>query len=90
MPCDFHCYRDRNCIERMFNRMKQLRRTATCYDKEILPRFSLPRRHKALVTAFCEQNLDSLATCGWKDSGKILCVRYLRVASRRRKYQNLR
>jgi transposase len=31
--CDFHRYRDRNRIERMFNRLKQFRRIATRYDK---------------------------------------------------------
>jgi transposase len=32
-PCDFRRYRDRNRIERMFNRLKQFRRIATRYDK---------------------------------------------------------
>jgi len=32
-PCDFRAYRDRNRIERMFNRIKQFRRIATRYDK---------------------------------------------------------
>jgi transposase len=32
-PCDFIRYRDRNRIERMFNRLKQFRRIATRYDK---------------------------------------------------------
>ncbi|WP_258162864.1 IS5 family transposase [Rhizobium sp. TH2] len=31
--CDFRAYRDRNRIERMFNRLKQFRRVATRYDK---------------------------------------------------------
>lgn len=31
--CDFCQYRDRNRIERMFNRLKQARRIATRYDK---------------------------------------------------------
>ncbi|MBB4546233.1 MULTISPECIES: transposase [Rhizobium] len=31
--CDFKVYKDRNRIERMFNRLKQLRRIATRYDK---------------------------------------------------------
>jgi transposase len=31
--CDFRAYRDRNRIERMFNRLKQSRRIATRYDK---------------------------------------------------------
>ncbi|WP_246715478.1 transposase [Rhizobium sp. BK512] len=31
--CDYHAYKDRNRIERMFNRMKQFRRIATLYDK---------------------------------------------------------
>ena len=34
--CDFHAYRDRNRIERMFNRLKQSRRIATRYDKTAL------------------------------------------------------
>src|SRR6266481_152015 len=32
-PCDFRRYRDRNRIERMFNRLKQFRRIATRYHK---------------------------------------------------------
>ena len=31
--CDFKAYKDRNRIERMFNRIKQFRRIATRYDK---------------------------------------------------------
>lgn len=31
--CDFKSYKDRNRIERMFNRMKQFRRIATRYEK---------------------------------------------------------
>ncbi len=31
--CDFRVYKDRNRIERMFNRLKQFRRVATRYDK---------------------------------------------------------
>jgi Transposase DDE domain len=31
--CDFRAYKDRNRIERMFNRLKQFRRVATRYDK---------------------------------------------------------
>nr|WP_272939501.1 IS5 family transposase [Agrobacterium tumefaciens] len=31
--CDYHAYKDRNRIERMFNRIKQFRRIATRYDK---------------------------------------------------------
>nr|WP_245484568.1 IS5 family transposase [Rhizobium leguminosarum] len=31
--CDFEIYKDRNRIERMFNRLKQFRRIATRYDK---------------------------------------------------------
>ena len=30
---DFKAYKDRNRIERMFNRLKQFRRIATRYDK---------------------------------------------------------
>ena len=33
IACDFNAYKDRNCIERMFNRLKQARRIATRYDK---------------------------------------------------------
>ena len=29
IACDFHAYKDRNRIERMFNRLKQARRIAT-------------------------------------------------------------
>ena len=31
--CDYRNYKDRNRIERMFNRLKQFRRIATRYDK---------------------------------------------------------
>ena len=34
--CDFRAYKDRNRIERMFNRLKQSRRIATRYDKTAL------------------------------------------------------
>lgn len=34
--CDFHAYRDRSRIERMFNKLKQSRRSATGYDKTAL------------------------------------------------------
>jgi transposase len=33
IACDFKSYKDRNRIERMFNRLKQFRRVATRYDK---------------------------------------------------------
>ncbi|MFT8809122.1 MAG: transposase [Gluconobacter sp.] len=33
---DWRRYRDRNRIERMFNRLKQIRRIATHYDKTTL------------------------------------------------------
>lgn len=33
VACDYHAYKDRNRIERMFNRIKQNRRIATRYDK---------------------------------------------------------
>lgn len=36
IPCDFVAYRDRNRVERMFNRLKQFRRIATRYDKTAL------------------------------------------------------
>jgi len=32
-PCDYRRYRDRNQVERLFNRLKQFRRIATRYDK---------------------------------------------------------
>ncbi|MEX2696808.1 IS5 family transposase [Rhizobium mongolense] len=32
-PCDYRVYKDRNRIERMFNRIKQFRRIATRCDK---------------------------------------------------------
>jgi len=34
--CDYDAYRDRNRIERMFNRLKQARRIATRFDKTII------------------------------------------------------
>ena len=33
VPCDYRRYKDRNRVERMFNRLKQFRRIATRYDK---------------------------------------------------------
>ncbi len=36
IACDFGAYKDRNRIERMFNRLKQARRIATRYDKTAL------------------------------------------------------
>lgn len=36
IPCDFVAYRDRNRVERMFNRLKHFRRIATRYDKTAL------------------------------------------------------
>lgn len=30
---DRHIYKDRNLVERFFNRLKQFRRIATCYEK---------------------------------------------------------
>nr|WP_244544572.1 transposase [Cohaesibacter marisflavi] len=33
IKCNFNAYRQRNRIERMFNRLKQFRRIATRYDK---------------------------------------------------------
>lgn len=33
IACDFCAYKDRNRVERMFNRLKQFRRIATRYDK---------------------------------------------------------
>lgn len=33
LPCDFRAYKDRNSIERIFNRLKQFRHIATSFDK---------------------------------------------------------
>ncbi len=33
IDCDFRAYKDRNRVERMFNKLKQFRRIATRYDK---------------------------------------------------------
>jgi len=43
-------YQDRNRIERMFNRLRQMRRIATRYDKTALSfhEFPQPRRRKTL------------------------------------------
>lgn len=35
-PCDFRAYKDRNRVERLFNRLKQSRRIATRHDKTAL------------------------------------------------------
>lgn len=32
-PCDFALYKERNLVERFFNKLKQFRRVATRYDK---------------------------------------------------------
>lgn len=36
IACDFRAYKDRNRVERMFNKLKQFRRIATRYDKTAL------------------------------------------------------
>jgi transposase len=36
IACDYRRYKDRNRIERLFNRIKQFRRIATRYDKTAL------------------------------------------------------
>lgn len=33
ITCDYRAYKDRNRVERMFNKLKQFRRIATRYDK---------------------------------------------------------
>ena len=33
IACDYRAYKDRNRVERMFNKLKQFRRIATRYDK---------------------------------------------------------
>jgi putative transposase len=33
LPCDFALYRERNLVERFFNKLKRSRAIATCYDK---------------------------------------------------------
>jgi len=33
IACDFRAYKDRNRVERMFNKLKQFRRITTRYDK---------------------------------------------------------
>jgi transposase len=33
ISCDFKAYKDRNHVERLFNKLKQARRIATRYDK---------------------------------------------------------
>ncbi|MEP3669989.1 MAG: transposase [Roseibium sp.] len=44
IPCDFRAYKDRNRIERMFNKVKQFRRIAARYDKTKVTGRLLPRR----------------------------------------------
>ena len=43
---DRHLYKDRNLIERFFNRIKQFRRIATRYEK-------LARNFNAMITIVC-------------------------------------
>ena len=52
--CDFKAYKDRNRIERMFNRIKQFRRIATRYDKTRLSYESFLNLAAAMIwiTAF--------------------------------------
>ena len=33
IACDYRAYKDRNRVERMFNKLKQFRRIATRYDR---------------------------------------------------------
>ena len=54
IACDFKAYKDRNRIERTFNRLKQFRRIATRYDKTALS-FTGVRCRKALVVSFVKR-----------------------------------
>jgi hypothetical protein len=57
--CDFRRYRDRNHVERLFNRLKQTHRIATRYDKTAASsRFPLARCAKLLAQRLCQQGLD--------------------------------
>ena len=45
IACDFRAYKDRNRVERMFNRIKQFRRIATRYDKTAISYMAFWRSH---------------------------------------------
>jgi transposase len=58
IACDFKAYKDRNCIEPMFNRLKQFRRIATRYDKTpLIHQLSMPRCPQVLVAILCQHAL---------------------------------
>ena len=59
--CDLKAYKNRNQVERLFNRIKQNRRIAMRYDKTKLSFevFFNAGSAQGLVTTFCEQGLES-------------------------------
>jgi hypothetical protein len=61
--CDRRAYRDRNRIERMFNRPKQFRRIATRYDKTAMSflAFLSLAAVKLWPPILCQQNLERFA-----------------------------
>ncbi|WP_246725652.1 IS5 family transposase [Beijerinckia sp. L45] len=63
--CDFRRYKDRNHIERMFNKLKQFRRIATRYDKTplIVLRLPLSCSCSHLNANLCQQGLVSCPAC---------------------------
>ncbi|SFD38838.1 Transposase, partial [Devosia psychrophila] len=83
-PCDFKAYKDRNRIERMFNRLKQFRRIATRFDKtaKSFAAFLALAGCKDMDTVLCQQDLVRLDVgmaqrCGAKRTeGRNLCVRH--------------
>ena len=61
ISCDFKAYKDRNRIERMFNRLKQFRRIATRYGNcPLVYRLPMPRGRKALAAILCQWRLDDI------------------------------
>ena len=75
ITCDFRAYRDRNRVERMFNKLKQFRRIATRIrqDRSIVPGLPVSRRCKAMDAHLCQQGLLMLGCGGW------LCTRPVRL-----------
>jgi transposase len=76
--CDFQVYKDRNRIERMFNRLKQFRRIATRYDKtrNSFSAFLALAASQNMAAILCQQDLvlklARLRLCSWEQSNSIL------------------
>ena len=61
IACDFVAYKDRNRIERMFNRLKQARRIANPIrqDRHLIPKLPEHSGLTPMADALCQHDLDA-------------------------------